>query len=156
MTPTIRSASTSSGSVPTQNFDQSSSRIDIGLDRSSQNVRPSRLTPGKMKRAAIDASTNPASTRFRKGTTFTRKNVTPFAAQRQELDVEDVHHHEHGEQDQLRPLRRVAEEQPHFLEHELAAHDAERRQERVARSRLTGPLGAQRCALSCALLNPMA
>jgi hypothetical protein len=30
-----------------------------------------------MNRAAIEASTKPASTRFRKGTTFTRKNVTP-------------------------------------------------------------------------------
>ena len=53
------SASTSSGSVPTQNFAHSSSRIGIGLDRSSHSVRPSRLTPGKMNRAAIDASTKP-------------------------------------------------------------------------------------------------
>ncbi len=30
-----------------------------------------------MNRAAIDASTNPASTRFRNGTTFTRKKVIP-------------------------------------------------------------------------------
>ena len=77
MTPTIASARISSGSVPTQNFAQSSSRIDIGLDRSSHNVRPSRVTPGKMNRAAIDASTNPASTRFRNGTTLTSQNVMP-------------------------------------------------------------------------------
>src|SRR5450756_1497392 len=48
-----------------------------GLERSSQSVRPSSETAGKMKRAAIDARTNPASTRLRNGTTFTRKNVIP-------------------------------------------------------------------------------
>ena len=70
-------AKKSSGIVPTQNFDQSRSRMESGLERSSHIVRPSRLTPGNMKRAAIDASTNPASTWLRKGIMFATKNVTP-------------------------------------------------------------------------------
>ena len=135
----IATARISSGSVPTQNFDHSSSRIDIGLERSSQSVRPSRLTPGKMNRAAIEASTNPASTRFRERHDVDEEERHAFAAQRQELDVEHVHHHEHGEQDELRPLRRVAEEEPHFLEDQLAAHDAERRERRVAEPRRARP-----------------
>ena len=73
----MTSASTNKGSVPTQNLDQRRSRTDIGLDRNNQRVRPSRLTPGKMNRAAIEASTKPASTRFRNGTTLRRKNVIP-------------------------------------------------------------------------------
>src|SRR3989454_5860783 len=39
--------------------------------------------------------------------------------ERQRLDVEEVHDHEHREQDQLAPLRRVAEEELDVLEHEL-------------------------------------
>ena len=71
------SASASSGIVPTQNLDQSSGRISSGLDRSSQSVRPSRLIPGKMNRAAIEARTNPARMRFTNGITLARKKVTP-------------------------------------------------------------------------------
>src|SRR3712207_1212346 len=57
------SARTRSGSVPTQNFDQSRSRTDIGFERSSQSVRPSRLTAGKKNRAEIEASTTTANAR---------------------------------------------------------------------------------------------
>ncbi len=77
VTPTMPSARSSSGVVPTQNLAHSRSRTGIGLERSSQSVRPSRLTLGKMKRAAMDASTNPARTRLRKGMTLTRKKVIP-------------------------------------------------------------------------------
>src|SRR3954468_3589866 len=73
----IETASSSNGVVPTQNFDHRSSRIDIGLERNSHIVRPSSDTPGKMNRAAIEASTKPANTIFKNGTTFTKKNVIP-------------------------------------------------------------------------------
>ena len=55
----------------------------------------------------------------------------PRAAQRQELHVEDVHDHEHREQNQLRPLRRVAEEDAQLLHHELAPQDPERLEQEV-------------------------
>src|SRR6185437_2817893 len=51
-----------------------------------------------------------------------------FAAQRQELDVEDVHNDQYCQQDELRPLRGVAEEETHLLEHQLAPHHAPRRE----------------------------
>ena len=38
------------------------------------------------------------------------KECHAVAPERQELDIEDVHHDEHGEEEQLRPLCRVAEE----------------------------------------------
>ena len=77
VTPMIPTASTSRGSVPIQNLDQSSARIGNGLDLSSHSVRPSTLTAGKMNRAATEASTKPASPRFRNGIVFTRKVVIP-------------------------------------------------------------------------------
>ncbi len=68
----MASASTSSGIVPTQYFDHSSARSSSGLERSSHICRPSRLTAGKMNRAAMDASTKPARPRFRNDTIETR------------------------------------------------------------------------------------
>ena len=72
----MSSATTSSGRVPTQYFDQRSARRSSGELRSSHICRPSRLTAGKMKRAAMDASTKPARPRLRNETTDTRKNGT--------------------------------------------------------------------------------
>jgi hypothetical protein len=107
-----------------------------------------------MNRAATTRARSPASTRFRNGNDVHEKNVTPFSLQRQILDVEDVDDHEHGQQDQLRPLRGVAEEQAQLLEHELAPQDAERREQLVP-SRPKPPPRAQRSPLSCALLKPI-
>ena len=71
------SASVSSGNAPTQNFAHNTSPIAIGLERSNHQVRPSRLMLGKTKRAAIDASTKPASARFKNGITFRSSAVIP-------------------------------------------------------------------------------
>ena len=71
VTPVSSSAITSSGTVPTQYLDHSSARRSSGLERSSHICRPSSDTAGKMNRAAIDASTNPASPRFRNDTRLT-------------------------------------------------------------------------------------
>ncbi len=63
--------STNSGTVPTQYFDHSSARKSRGEERSSHICRPSSDTAGKMKRAAMDARTKPASPRLRNDTRFT-------------------------------------------------------------------------------------
>jgi hypothetical protein len=78
-----------------------------------------------------------------------------LAAQRQELDVEHVHHHQHRQQDQLRPLRGVAEEDRSSLSTSSRRSDAQGRQQpaRTAKRR-PGPPRARCCALSCALLKP--
>src|SRR5207248_6642340 len=47
------------------------------------------------------------------------------AMQRQGLDVEQIHDHQHREENELAPLRRVAEEQLHVLDHELALRHGE-------------------------------
>src|SRR6266853_2423469 len=58
VTPVSTSAKPSNGTVPTQYLDQSRARRSSGLERSSHMWRPSSETAGKMKRAAIEASTN--------------------------------------------------------------------------------------------------
>src|SRR5437016_11250475 len=55
--PVNSNASTRSGIVPTQYLDHSSARRSSGLERSSHMCRPSSDTAGKMKRAAMAAST---------------------------------------------------------------------------------------------------
>ena len=71
VSPVSSSASTSSGIVPTQYLDQSSARSSSGLERNSHICRPSSDTAGKMNRAAMAASTNPASPRFKNDTSVT-------------------------------------------------------------------------------------
>ena len=66
------SAMASSGSVPIQYLLQSMARRSSGLDFSSQSCRPSSDTDGKTNRAAIAASTKPASPWFRNITIVTR------------------------------------------------------------------------------------
>ncbi len=72
----IATARTSSGATPIQYLVQSNRRRSSGEDRSSQSVRPSRLTAGNRKRAAMAASTKPASPRFRNETTLTSRKPT--------------------------------------------------------------------------------
>ena len=69
-------ATTSSGMVPIQYFDHNKARKSSGLDRRSHICLPSSEIDGKMKRAAIEASTNPARPRFKNEMTETRKNGT--------------------------------------------------------------------------------
>ena len=76
MNTVMMSARINNGIVPTQYLDQISARRSSGLDRSSHIWRPSREIAGKMKRAAIDANTNPAKPRLRNDMTDTRKNGT--------------------------------------------------------------------------------
>ena len=71
VSPVRISPSTSKGTVPTQYLDHSNARRSSGEERSSHICRPSSETAGKMKRAAIEASTKPASPRFRNDTRFT-------------------------------------------------------------------------------------
>ena len=71
VSPVSSRPSTSSGTVPTQYLDHSSARRSSGEERSSHICRPSSDTAGKMNRAAIDASTKPASPRFRNDTRLT-------------------------------------------------------------------------------------
>ena len=109
----MMSASTNSGTVPIQYLLQSIALGSSGLERSSHIWRPSSEILGKMKRAATAASTNPASPRFRNETERHQPEWHPLAGMKRErLDVEDVHHEEHGQQDELAPLGVVAEEQP--------------------------------------------
>src|SRR2546425_11685115 len=61
------------------------------------------------------------------------------AVQRQGLDVEQVHQHKHAQQDELAPLRGVAEEQLDVLDHELALRDRQKAQRRADGSPPDGP-----------------
>ena len=81
-----------------------------------------------MNRAAIEASTNPANEIHERDHVGEEEGDT-LAAQRQELDVEHVDDDEHRQQDELRPLCRVAEEEAHLLEHQLPAHYSPRREQ---------------------------
>ncbi len=77
--------------------------------------------PGKMNRAATADSTKPGETQVEERDDRHQRERNPLARMdRQRLDVEDVDHQQHGEQDQLAPLGVVAEEEPHVLEQELA------------------------------------
>src|SRR5688500_12896431 len=77
LVPTVSAtASTSSGVMPTQYYLHGSDRKSSGDDGSSHNVRPSRPTDGKMKRAATAASTNPASPRLRNETMLIIRKVS--------------------------------------------------------------------------------
>ena len=71
VSPVRSSASASRGTVPTQYLDHRSARRSSGLERNSHIWRPSSETAGKMKRAAIDASTNPDRPRLRNDTRVT-------------------------------------------------------------------------------------
>ena len=76
VTPVISSASTSSGTVPVQYLLHISASRSSGLERSSQSCFPSSDTDGNTNRAAMAASTNPASPRFRKTTIVTSSTDT--------------------------------------------------------------------------------
>ena len=154
MTPTMATARISRGSVPTQNFAHKRSRMDIGLDCSSHIVRPSRLTPGKMNRAAIDASTNLASTRFRKGTALSRKNVSPSPRRGRNLMLNTYTITSTASRISCdhcvvsRKNRRTS-----FNTSSRLRMPSGRSAAMLARCSV--PLRAQRSALSCALLNPL-
>ncbi len=75
--PTISGRATrSSGIVPTQYFDQKIVRTSTGEERRSHIMRPSIDIAGKTKRAAIAATTKPASPRLRKETTLMSRKDT--------------------------------------------------------------------------------
>ena len=75
--PTMSGTATSrSGTVPTQYFDQKIVRTSRGEERISHIIRPSIDIAGKTKRAAIAATTKPASPRFRNDTALMSRKET--------------------------------------------------------------------------------
>jgi hypothetical protein len=64
------------GIVPTQYLARNRVRMSRGEERRSHIILPSSDIPGKTKRAAMAATTKPASPRFRKEATLIRKKET--------------------------------------------------------------------------------
>src|SRR6266566_3878225 len=132
--PVRSSARTRSGIVPTQYLDQSSARRSSGLERRSHIPALERYRR-KNEAGGDGGQHEPRQPEVEERDE--RDVEEPHrltAVQRQRLDVEQVHQHERRQQDELAPLRRVAEEQLDVLDHELALGDREEAQQRSDRA----------------------
>ena len=119
------SVSTSTGTSPVQNFDHRKSRSEIGDVRMIQNAAPSADTAGNTNRTATVAITSPAMPEVDE-----RVDVLEEAAhvrdalQIEHAEVVEIQQHQREQQQQLRPLADVAQEDLQVLDQQLAADRA--------------------------------